>query len=226
MPRNSKRPKTCPLSFLGRIKLCRMPSPERPPIPSTMPDQLEVLDTFVESADELCSSEYVAQIRRDGLSIKREWTPSSVKVTTTNPSQEAAKAVVLTLRLFCQDNDATSLNNVATMLGMMPVDATAAACFHQSRLNFNLFLDSAPTISFPTDAGAATNRQIWDTFLYGKFAHARVAKRRVIKRWQDELYGNDVHVQFDVIVLEFIKAVSIMSKTCKEIAASIRRADC
>ncbi|MEZ6041305.1 MAG: hypothetical protein R3C20_12420 [Planctomycetaceae bacterium] len=199
-----------------------MPEPDSPPIPTKLEDQLEVLDTFVESADELAGSTYIKQLQANGLSVIRQWTPNSLTVTTTSPDHEAAKAVVLTLRMFCQNNDATSLGNIASMLANMTADPTALSNFQKSRDNFNAYLNSSPSITFPSDAKANTRRQIWDTFLYGMFAHARIGKRRTIKNWQSQPYADDVRMQFDLIILEFIKAVTIMAKACKTIADSNR----
>ena len=84
-------------------------------VPTRLEDQLEVLDTFIESADELFNSAYLKQVQQNGLSVKREWTLSSLTASTTSPEHEAAKAVVLTLRMFCQNNDATSLGNVCLL---------------------------------------------------------------------------------------------------------------
>lgn len=107
MGRKNKRNKSCPLAFLKPLGLCRMPVPDAPPIPKDLDDQLEVLDAFVESVEELITSNYVRQLQANGLSVKHTWTANSLTTTTSSPDHESAKAVVLTLRMFCQNNDAT-----------------------------------------------------------------------------------------------------------------------
>lgn len=108
------------------------------------------------------------------------------------------------------------------MLGMMSADPTSSSNYHKSRANFNRYLNFPPSVTFPSGAKANTRRQIWDTFLYGMFAHARIGKRRIIKNWRSQLYADDIRMQFDLIIVEFIKAVTIMSKACKAIAESKR----
>lgn len=55
------------------------------------------------------------------------------------------------------------------------------------------------------------------------FAHAHISKRRTIKQWQSQPYAEEIRMQFDLIVVEFIKVVTIMSKACKTIADDKRQ---
>lgn len=198
-------------------------SPEQSVVPDQLEDQLEVLDVFVESADELFNSAYLKQIQQNGLSVNRQWTANSLDTSTTSPEHEAAKAAVLTIRMFCQNNDATSLGNIAAMLDKMNPEPTAHSNFKKSRANFNAYLSGPPSVGFTNTINANTRRQIWDTFLYGMFAHARLGKRRTIKQWQSQPYAEDIRIQFDLIIIEFIKAVTVMSKACKTIADGKRQ---
>lgn len=192
-------------------------------VPTRLEDQLEVLDTFVDSAEELFNSSYLKQIQQNGLSVKREWTPNSLTTSTTSPEHEAAKAVILTLRMFCQNNDATSLGNIAAMLKTMNPAPAVHSNFTKSRTNFNNYLNSKPSVGFP-DTAAQTRVARFGTHSCTACLPMLISQSaRTIKQWQSQPYAEEIRMQFDLIVVEFIKVVTIMSKACKTIADDKRQ---
>lgn len=171
----------------------------------------EILEVFVECVDDLLGSKYLEQARAGGLG-------SSISIMQgigfvmgrSGPDRDHVKAVLLTIRLFCQNNEAVSLQNMDTLVQSLPVDQDLKERFAQSRKNFNDHLDHRPVFSYSAGIGADTNGGIFDTFLYGEFAHFNPEKRRRYKTWESQAYFNDMRSQFDLTVLNFISCVSVM----------------
>jgi len=192
--------------------------------PRTLEEQREVLDLFVESAGELVNSEFISQGRREGVATHAKWTAGGfLQVERTGPDHEALKAFLLTVRRFRQNNDDTSLCNMQHMIEAMPVAQDLKQRFTTFREQFNQFLDGPPSISFPVEACVKTRRDVFETFLYGTFAHADRKYRRVVKSWENQPYYQDLRVQFDLILIEFVKALCLCREVCKAMRDEVSR---
>ena len=200
----------CKGFLLGTISSENMPLSNR-----------EVLEVFVESVDDLLESKYLQQAKAGGVG-------SSVSITRgigfvmgrSGPDRDSVKAVLLTIRFFCQNNERISLENMDTLIQSLLVAQDLKDRFTKSRAEFNLHLRSAPVVGYPAGIGADTNGDIFDTFLYGTFAHANPDKRRTVKAWEQQPYYNDLRSQFDLTLLSFISCVVVMGKIVKEILDS------
>jgi hypothetical protein len=181
----------------------------------------EVLEIFVESADELLGSRFLAQAKTGGISTCLSWSQAGGLVAQrTGPEQEAVKAFLLTLRFFCQNNEPTSLCNMEDRISALAIDADFKDKFRKSRANFNTFLDAQPSVGFPAGSGADTRRGIFNTFVYGIFAHAKPKYRRQVKTWESQPYYQDVQAQFDLILLSFLAALAVMANVCRQVLQS------
>lgn len=191
--------------------------------PTTLEDQLDVLDVFIDSADELTNSWFLRDVKSNGINTGFQWAHGGLLQTTrTGPEHEAVKAVLLTLRFFCQSRtERSSIENVDNLIQTFSIDQELKDRFSQSRSDFNAYLQSSPSITFPVDSNAATRRSILDTLLYGRFAHANPCKRRQALKWQQAPYYDDLRAQFDLIVLEFIKAAAVMAQICREVRSEV-----
>ncbi len=178
----------------------------------------EVLEIFIETVDELQSSEFAKQVRkgvRVGLSVGQGIIISQCA----GPEREAVKAFLLTLRFFRQDNDVTSLRNMAKRVATLNVSKELKDEFLRSRDNFNAFLDSP--LDVPVQgAGADTKRDVFEAFLYGIYAHANPDHRRKVKGWEKMPYYGDLEAQFYVIAAHFMAAATAMAGTCKKMLAT------
>lgn len=187
----------------------------------TIEEQIETLDVFIESVDELAKSSFFKQATDNGISTAISLSDGRIlALNRVGPHHEAVKALLLTIRFFCQDNE-TSIGNVAAMVQSLPIAEELKSQFAESRDNFNAFLDRPTTITFPNGTGADTNRAIFVTFLYGTFAHAHRERRRRVKTWEQQPYFDDLRATFDRILFEFVNAVCVMSKTCIQIRQQI-----
>ncbi len=177
----------------------------------------EVLEIFIESVDELLDSGFLAQLKADGISTQLKWSDGTDFLRErTGPKRDAVKALLLTLRLFGQNNEPTSLCKMEERIEGLDIDASLKERFRSSRRNFNSYLDKAPSVTFPNGSGADSRRQILEAFLYGIFAHANPKHRRRVKAWEGKTCFEDIRSQFDLILLEYLKAVSAMANVCRE----------
>ena len=177
----------------------------------------EVLEIFVESVDELLNSGLLAQVKTDGISTQLGWSHDTGLLSQrTGPKRDAVKAFLLTLRLFRRNNEPTSLWNMDERIDSLEIDASLKKRFRAARHKFNLYLDKPPSVTFPNGSGADSRRQILEAFLYGVFAHANPKLRRRVNAWEGQPYAEDIRSQFDLILLEFLKALSAMANVCRQ----------
>jgi hypothetical protein len=179
----------------------------------------EVLEIFVESVDELLSSDFSSEIKA-GVRVGLLAGPDGGIVTKCKgPRRDAIKAFLLTLRFFCQDNEPTSLRRMADRLSGLRVGEELKKKFLESRKNFNRSLDSTPHVPVH-GVGADTKRDIFKAFLYGVFAHANPRHRKKVKHWEGKPYYADLEAQFSVILGSFLAALSVMANACREMLAN------
>lgn len=185
---------------------------------STYTDR-EVLEIFVEAAEELANSTFAAQVRK-GVRVSLLSVPKGLATRIEGPDHEPTKAFLLTLRLFGQDNDETSLRNMAARVKGLAVSEEAKERFLKSRENFNAFLDAGLHVPVE-DSAAATKRQVFEAFLYGMYAHTAEEHRRTVTRWRQQVYYADLEAQFYVILAHFLAAVTAMANACREMVKEL-----
>jgi hypothetical protein len=96
------------------------------------------------------------------------------------PQEESIDAFVNTFRFFIQNNEISSLENMARHYQVAPIDESLKQDFVAIRNQINVFLDSQTTgnesrISFNNEL--LTNRTIMETFVYGGLSHSTKKKR-------------------------------------------------
>jgi len=143
----------------------------------------EILELFIESVDELLQSDFLLEVKAAGIATQFNWSKTTGFLSErTGPRREAVKAFLLTLRFFRQRNEETSLCNMEERIDSLAIDAALKERFRTSRHEFNTYLDRAPSVGFPVGIGADSRRDVFETFLYGLFAHANPAKRRRVRQ--------------------------------------------
>ncbi len=183
--------------------------------------EIEILDIFIESVDELLGSQFLKQSQSNGISTNISWLHDGLSSQQIGPQREAVKAFLLTLRFFRQNNEPTSLCNMEDLISGLAIDKQLKDRFRQSRANFNDYLDEPPSTPFPGGCGAETRRNILDGFLYGVFAHANPKHRRRVKTWDNAPYSSDVRAQFDLILLQFLIALAALANICRDARGSL-----
>jgi hypothetical protein len=186
-------------------------------------EEIESLQIFVESTTELEESSFVAQAKQGISTSMRQLIDRAILLERRGPEHEAVKALLLTVRFFCQDNE-TSIRKTGELIEGLAVSDTLKADFVAIRDRLNKFLDAESPVKFQTSVGADKNKDIFYTYLYGSFAHADRVKRRRIKSWDQMPYSNDLRAQFDVILLRFVHVVIELKAVCIKILAELEAA--
>jgi hypothetical protein len=181
------------------------------------PEEREILTIFIESVDDLYSSSFLKYAEVNGLSTIFSLQNGLFSIERKGPDLESVKAFILTVRFFCQDNERTSLKNMDRMIVGMNVPKHLKDDFSNTREKLNTYLDELPEINYDNGATTVSRRCIFETFLYGKFAHANPEKRKMLLNWQKESNFQGRKAQFDNILLQFVVSLKKLSSICKKI---------
>ena len=147
-------------------------------------EYVEVLNLFNEKADEIKNSSYAKFV----LEKKPETTISknqgeAIKIKTIEPNDESLKSFVLTLRLFLQNNDQISFQNISKIYKELPNNfQKEKILFSQARGKINNILNTNINIKFNNKI--LTYCEVLDTFIYGDLAHINIDKRNTYKDWK------------------------------------------
>ena len=90
------------------------------------------------------------------------------------PSEKTIEATILTLRFFLQDNENTSLRNMAELYLHLNIEPRLPTRFCEVRDQVNSYLD-APSNLWISEEAPMTHRQILNLFVNGDLAHANDA---------------------------------------------------
>ncbi|HYY67676.1 MAG TPA: hypothetical protein VE572_04950 [Nitrososphaeraceae archaeon] len=109
-------------------------------------------------------------------------------------------------RLTVQDNESTSLRNMAKLYDGLPIDNIYKTEFHNLKGHLNNYLDSPTIIS---ENNEPTRRQIFEAFMWGEYAHRNPDKREILELWKTvRPHWDMVYNQFEMILYECINVIS------------------
>jgi hypothetical protein len=137
----------------------------------------DALKLFNEKAERLLSLSYWNKSLGAGAVVewKRGEGWDSVFV---GADEESLEALLLTARLFMQNNERISLGNVRRLYQTIPVDMALQDSVRAHCDELNAFLDSDSNLVIE-EHRQLTHRDILEIFLYGGYAHTNAAKRRI-----------------------------------------------
>ena len=185
---------------------------------------LEDLYLFNEKADEIKNSSYVKYF----LENKPKTTISknqgeAIKIKTIEPNDESLKSFLLTLRLFLQNNDQISFQNINKIYEKLPTDfQKEKESFSLSREKINQTLDS--NINFKYNNKILTYNEVLDIFIYGDLAHINIDKRNIYKDWKSKKETglfNIYKTSFHSIALNLIRCILYMQQINAEVIKKI-----
>lgn len=138
----------------------------------------ETLRLFNEKVDRLLSLSFFAKALDAGAIVEfsRNAGWDSVFV---GPDEESIEALVLTLRLFMQDNEPISLRNMRSLYSTHLPEALRIE-FIDHCTHFNEALDSDSMLSIE-EGRQLTHRDIREIFVYGAYAHTNPQRRRTFQ---------------------------------------------
>lgn len=172
------------------------------------------LELFVEKAELLNSRSFTKYVVEHGVGLNMNWSVGGpVQLTVKNPDAEATDAFVTTFRMFIQNNDKISIENVAKLVDR---DSTLSENWKAQvidvRQKVNAQLDSPSMCELTIDKDGiptrSTCRDIMETFLYGELAHTNEKKRLLYQTWkQDAFFFQFIENEFKSVLVDVLNAI-------------------
>lgn len=177
---------------------------------------------FNEKAQKLQSSSFVRDLQSPnaGIQIKGIRLDDGsflINSKRQGPSAESIEAFVLTFRFFIQDNESSSLRNIASIYQEIDFENDLKGRFESARNAINQLLASPNDLNFSYNNRIPTNRQIMEVFVYGGLAHADPKKSATFKEWMAiPIAAKLFEACFTLILGNILNAIAFISKVNEE----------
>ena len=187
---------------------------------------IEALCLFNEKADEIKNSSYTKYFleNKPKVSISKKQ-GKAIKIKTIEPNDESLKSFVLTLRLFLQNNDQISFQNISKIYEKLPNNfQKEKKSFSQARKKINDILNTNTNIKYNNKI--PTYYEVLDTFVYGDLAHIKIDKRNTYKDWKsrEETGLFDIFkISFHSIAINLIQCILYMQKLNAEVIKKVNK---
>ena len=188
-----------------------------------MDNHIEALELFNEKADKLLNSAFVHALASGETEAtirgrRQENGSFEISPELRGPSSEAVDAFILTFRFFIQDNETTSLRNIARIYDEIGEDDEFLSRFNSARDVINQFLDSPNCTNMTFNNSTPTNRDVMMIFIYGGLAHASPEKYQLFKAWMEFPLSNVLFNHCFISVLgQVLRAISFIKNLNEEL---------
>jgi hypothetical protein len=188
-----------------------------------MAADIAVLALFREKAKELEDSIFVQSIATNkSLGTSMNWSRDQPFTTQREgPTEDEIRSSILTIRLFLQNKDRISIHDIAEIIESLPIDQSIKDDYNRIRSDLNGFLDSPASIGLDLGGCMITRRFLFETFLYGSYAHLDESPQLLISEWRDKPFFNDMTIEFDLILLKFTQSVARLSRVVDKVEGAI-----
>jgi len=148
----------------------------------------EIFELFNEKATKLLGSSFLESLLKSDTGVKisgkiKRDGSSEVHTVVRGPTQESIDAFILTFRFFIQNNESTSLGNIAQVYREASIDPEYLERFNSARNAVNQILDSPNSLNITFNESTPTNREVMNTFIYGGLAHANPVNKEQFDTW-------------------------------------------
>lgn len=170
----------------------------------------QLLENFNQRAEMLLNSPLTRKVLIGELRCSFSWKAGEgVKISSPEYEKNDLDAFILTLRLFVQNNEAISLQNLQNAYDGSAVSQDLKDSIATARSKLNDFLDSRMIFQWPD--GAETYREHFETIMYGNLAHMNAAKAELFRKWMsDEFISHNVWTLFLMIVQNILATISYL----------------
>ena len=136
----------------------------------TIDAQIRIFERFNQKVDRLKERGFAEESRGAGAIVEWRkglgWDGFHI-----GPSEKTVEATVLTLRFFIQNNESTSLSNMAKLYSNPNIEPRLSTQFSEIRDQVSTCLDTPSNLSI-SEEGPMTHLEILNLFIYGNLAHA------------------------------------------------------
>ena len=186
----------------------------KPWIDSPSIKERESLNLFCEIIDELEeSSIFKNLLHRRQIRHNQKWRSGIlVEAGIEDFNEEELKAFLLTARLLSQDNDRISIGNIATVFNKLVSER------HSLSMNFNAYHMGLNEYLDRRDHGLShTNREIFEIFLYGHYAHRNKNKEDTYRKWKAD------RILFLEMKVNFLSSVGNLFSSAQRLRSSVKQ---
>jgi len=169
-----------------------------------------LLQNFNERAHHLLESPLAKKVLLGELKCSFSWKAGEgIEISSPDYEKNDLDAFILTLRLFVQNNEAISLQNLQNAYDASTVSQDLKDSITRSRADLNAFLDSRMIFQWPD--GAQTYREHFETVMYGNLAHMNATKAELFRRWvSDPFISHHVWALFLMVVQNILATISYL----------------
>src|SRR6267378_1273441 len=161
-----------------------------------------VLKTFEEKANRLENSSLMRFMSSDGWKTSWDFEADRSGDDAKMPELEHLEAYILNLRFFVQDNELTSLRNIAALYKKECKDAELLKQFGEVRDAMNGALDRELWFRFNNQA--MTYRTLFLGMIYTRFAHSSKGKHELFEQMVAHPFG------YMMAMNEFLKCIGVI----------------
>lgn len=185
---------------------------------SLPPDIAAVFENVVARAERLKRSTYIQQLIKQGsitLNVSFNVPEREGSMSLDVPGEEPRDALLLTARMFVQNNDQVSFGWLNANAAPRPEPSYEwKEAFRFIRAEFNAYLGASTGLNF--FGKQLTNWDIFETCVYGHYAHSNVRLGKDFARWTAEPLGKGfVDFNFASIVMRLVNYVAMLAELCE-----------
>lgn len=177
---------------------------------------IDRLRQFNLAADEIIESSYVKESREKWVGINFRWTRNNetndldFSYQKSDHDEDKIRSLVLTVRLFIQDNEPLSIGKMREFYHGLPIDQKYKTVFDLIRDQLNEFLDEPATTFLEKKP---SRRQVLETIIYGMYAHRNRNKIGTIGTWKtDPLDWTIAFYQFQAILHDLTFIIQLIKR--------------
>jgi len=173
----------------------------------------EALRLFNEKADRLSQLGFTKRMLGKTIQVEISGERGKpIEIIRNGPNQEEIDAFVLTFRFFIQDNERSSLRNLAEIYEDLSISDDLKRQFSEARKAINDFLDKPPPIRIDFQGVSLTRRRILMVFIYGGLAHANQEKKIIYDKWMTmPPFGYILLNEFCVILAQVLRVIKYIA---------------
>ncbi len=168
----------------------------------TSPTTRQTVLTFSEKVNRLQSSSLLQFMTSKGWKVDWNFEEDRPGEEALMPQVEHLEAYILNLRFFVQDNEPTSLRNIASLYKRECKDAKLLERFIEVREAINRELDR--DLWFKFNGETVTYRAIFEGMIYSRFAHANKGAHKLFETMATHPFG------YMLAMDEFLRCIRVV----------------
>jgi hypothetical protein len=199
------------------------------PVPRDLAADIRAIELFNEKADKLKRLSFVRTMQSEETGWTLTLGEGGASASRYGPGNESICAFVLTIRFFVQDNETSSIRNMAARYRRLHDNSLISKelldNFNDARNKLLRYLDS--TIQYLERRDGKVRRitrgEIWDVFVYGGLAHANQAKKERFDEWQHTpIAWAEIENAFVMTLMVHLQVISYIQGLNKQVLAKLK----